>query len=126
MDRLIALERGPRKETELHHKTKDDSKDKSKGGPGGCGSEPFAEDLDDDDDDVKDECEQETVRDEDARGTRGGENDVLNVERRQDGAEKEDQKEENELEDREADSFHGFALEMSLARAHGRLGSNNP
>jgi hypothetical protein len=126
MDRLVALERGTRKETELHHKTKDNSKDKSKGGPGGRGSEPFAENLDDDDDHVKGECEQETIRDEDSNRTGGGENDVLNVERRQHGAAKEDQKEENELEDREADSFHGLALDMSLARAYGRLDSNKP
>jgi hypothetical protein len=107
MDRLDALERRTCKKSELHHKTKDDCEDKSKSGPGSGGSQPFAKDLDDNDDDVEREREQETVGDEDARGARRGEDDVLEVEGRQDGAEEEDKQKKNELEEREEDFFHG-------------------
>ena len=58
----------------------------------------------------------QAIGDKDTGGARSSENDVLEVKRRQDRADEENEKEKDELEDGEDDAFHGWALDMSLAR----------
>jgi hypothetical protein len=113
---MDALEGRPCKETELHHKTEDDSKDESESGPGGRGTQAFPQDFCENDDYIEEEYQEKAVRDEDTGKARCGDENVLEVKRREDGTKEENEKEKNELDDSEDDVFHGRALEKSLAR----------
>jgi hypothetical protein len=108
---MDALERRPCKEAEFHHKTEDDSKKECESGPGGRGTQVFPDDFGEDDDYIEEEYQKKAVRDEDAGKARCGDEHVLEVKRREDGAKEKDEKEKNELEDSEDDFFHGRALE---------------
>jgi hypothetical protein len=114
---MDALERRPCKKTEFHHKTEDDRKDESESGPGGRGTQALLQDLCENDDYIEEEYQEKAVSDEDAGKAWCGDENVLEVKRRKDGAKEENEKEKNELEDSEDDVFHGRALEKECSAA---------
>jgi hypothetical protein len=113
---MDALKRRPCKETEFHHKAEDDSKDESESGPGGRGTQAFSQDFCENDDYIEEEYQKKAIGDEDAGEARCSDENVLEVKRREDGTNEENEKEKNELEDSEDGVFHGRALGKSLAR----------
>ena len=113
---MDALECRSCKEAELHHKPESGGEDNGEGGPRHRGAEALPHDLDEDDKDVESEHQQKTIRDKDAGEAGRDDEDVLEVEGWEKRGGTEDDEKEDELEDREDDFLHEWALEMSLAR----------
>ena len=116
---MDALERRPRKEAELHHKPENGGEDNGEGGRGRRDAQTLPHNLDEDDKDVESEHQQKTIRDKDAGEAGRDDEDVLEVEGWEERAGTEDDEKEDELDNREDDFLHGWALEMSLARPLG-------
>jgi hypothetical protein len=107
---------GTSQEAELHDESQQGCEDEGEGCPGSGGAEALCQEFNEKDKDVEAKHEKQAVGDEDSGSGGGRSEDVLDVERRKDGTDAEDKEEQKKLKEGGYSFFHGWTLEMSLAR----------
>jgi hypothetical protein len=119
-----SLVRRPRKETELHHESKDSREDDGEGGPWGCGAEALGCGFNEEDKNKEGEHKMQAIANEDTGGGGRGTDNVFVVEGArewEERADKEDDQEEEKLEDGCEGFFHRCRNEFSAVAESRRL-----